>query len=135
MTDPVLVGLLVHARDEGGVWPVTLLVAGTVVSGMLVSEERWHAEMARLFDEAPDRDVVTEQMARQFREWRAGAAIDGMERPEIEHVHLLDTQVGHPVHSVGRWRVRLDRVDGWKLGSSRPDEGQARQVIETRSAS
>lgn len=114
MPDPLLVAFAQHASSTGGEWPLTLLVGGQLVSGVLVSEERWHAEMAAAFDDAPASAVV-EGLGRQFREWRAAAVLEGVEAGEVDHLHLVGAQVAGTAR-LGRWRVRVSAVDGWRLG-------------------
>jgi hypothetical protein len=104
-TDPVL-EQLVHAVNESGRArvPVTLSVHGTLVSGVLVAQDAYFAELAE------------------------GSPLLGALQPASgllgkDYTRDVESESGHHLHvrasggDEGLWRISLESVDGWSIGA------------------
>ncbi len=121
MRDPVLVALAGAADGSGIGLPVTLFVAGSTVEGVIVSEPKWMDRLAEIL-EAPG-TPGTDMVAGVFREIRMTVELDSIAGPGArDFIHLVDVvmRTGEQLQSEGLWRIRLDAVLGWKLGSTVP---------------
>lgn len=107
------------ARNEV---PLTLSCGGTVVAGIAVPRETWVellGEELRQVLPAPDGDDVAAGLSTveaDGREREAAARAAGAE-PTFGYVNLKDAVLVPSGNWLGLWRVRLDRLDGWTLGS------------------
>ena len=119
--------VLVHGAnetDDGGVGSgvhLTLTVGGTLVSGELISAASWFSiqELEAAERGSLDFGSALGQMASMMKETRTDE--DG-EQLMPNHIHLINACVLHdsqpiPTSRDLRWRGRLDKVDGWNLGS------------------
>ncbi|MEU1291156.1 hypothetical protein ABZ439_01775 [Streptomyces sp. NPDC005840] len=108
------------SEDDGAALPLTLLVAGGLLHGELISHEAWKADWARglrgvggagaylleRFPEQVDQEVAARQgaAARRLPQW----------------IHLRNATClggsGDPV-VMPLWRGRLADVSGWSLGT------------------
>lgn len=104
-TDPVL-GQLVHAVNESGQArvPLTVSAHGTVVTGVLIAQEAYFTELAEgsplLSALQPDAGLLGKEYARDVT---------------AESDHHLHIRVTGEVE--GLWRVSLEAVDGWTVGT------------------
>ena len=105
-TDPVL-GQLVRAVNESvqAQVPVTISAHGTVVSGVLIAQEAYFAELAEgrplLSALQPASGLLGKDYAKDV-DAEAG-----------RHLHIRATG-----ENEGLWRVSLETVDGWTVGTS-----------------
>jgi hypothetical protein len=108
-TDPVL-AQLVRAVDESGQArvPVTVTAHGTVVSGLLISQDAYFTALAEasplLSALAPDSELLGKEYAKDVD---AGSG---------RHLHIRAAAGGE-----GLWRLSLEAVDGWKAGALKAD--------------
>jgi hypothetical protein len=108
-TDPVL-AQLVRAVDESGQArvPVTVTAHGTVVSGILISQDAYFTALAEasplLSALAPDSELLGKEYAKDVD---AGSG---------RHLHIRAA-----AGEEGLWRLSLEAVDGWKAGALKPD--------------
>jgi hypothetical protein len=104
-TDPVL-AQLVRAVDESGQArvPVTVAVHGTVVSGLLISQDAYFTALAEvsplLSALAPGSGLLGKEYAKDVD---AGSG---------RHLHIRAA-----AGEEGLWRLSLEAVDGWKAGA------------------
>ena len=116
-----LVNLSAGGRVEMG---VTLFVSGAIVSGYIISEERYFRERANSL-KATDNEGL--QAFGEFYDERADRAYakakeqeDGDEADHPVFIHLRNAKILGP-HGLTpdngmTWRCRLDRVDGFTDG-------------------
>ena len=113
-TDPVL-EQLVHAVNESGraQVPVTVSVHGTVVTGALIAQEMYFAELAEgnplLSALRPASELLGKDYAKEV---------------DAESGHHLHVRAARP-HE-GLWRISLESVDGWTAGTAAAAEDQDR---------
>ncbi|MFC8190846.1 hypothetical protein ACFUMH_04180 [Cellulomonas sp. NPDC057328] len=107
------------ARNE---IPLTLSCGGTVVAGIAVPRETWAELLGEEFRQVlPDpfgdevaaglRTVDEDDRGREASERAAGG------EPTTGYVNLKDAVLVPSGTWLGLWRARLDRLDGWTLGS------------------
>lgn len=126
MQDPILAGLVSAAAKSTELQlPVTLVAAGLIVEGQLVSEARWLDEMASLLEAG---SASAAELGAIFRGARASVEMAGaVGDPGSAIVHVIRSTVrsGREIVAVGLWRIRLEAVDGWKLGAAMPQHLRA----------
>jgi hypothetical protein len=115
-TDPVLRHLVraINESETGGV-PVTLSVHGTVVTGDLIAERRYFAE---LVEGNPLMNALEPSSGLLGKDY-----VKDIESESEHHLHILDrTHEG----GAGLWRIGLESVDAWSLrrtaGTSAEDD-------------
>ncbi|WP_166435857.1 hypothetical protein [Cellulomonas shaoxiangyii] len=102
--------------------PLTLSCSGTVVAGIAVPQETWVHLLGEEFREvlpSPVGDDVADGLRTvdaDGREREVAARESGAE-PAFGYVNLKDAVLVPSGTWLGLWRVRLDRLDGWTLGS------------------
>lgn len=124
MSDPVLLGLISAGAPLG--LPLTLLSSGVVIEGVTTSEPAWFDRLAEVLEAPGTRSAAA--VASGFRGIRMAVELEQIAQDAAgtstgpEHVHLVDATLrsGGEVQSVGLWRVRIEAVDGWKLGAALP---------------
>jgi hypothetical protein len=113
-TDPVL-QQLVHAVNESrqaGV-PVTVSTHGTVLTGLLIAEETYFADLVEASPLLSALQPSTGLLGKEYAK-EVGGESD-------HHLHLRATGKG----TEGLWRISLAAVDGWKLrATADADHGQ-----------
>lgn len=103
--------------------PLTLSCGGTVVAGIAVPRETWVDLLGGEFRQAlpsPFGDEVAaglRSVDERTTEDEAAARAEGAE-PSFGYVNLKNAVLVPSGTWLGLWRVRLDRLDGWTLGSS-----------------
>jgi hypothetical protein len=103
--DPVL-EQLVRAVNESGQArvPVTVAAHGTVVTGLLISQDAYFTELAEatplLSALAPGSGLLGKEYAKQ------------VEAESGQHLHVRAAS-----GEEGLWRLSLDAVDGWKAAA------------------
>jgi hypothetical protein len=122
-TDPVL-HELVRAVNESGQArvPVTVSVHGTAVTGMLIAQDAYFAELA---EGSPLLSALTPASGLLGKDYTqdVGSASD-------EHLHVRAAGRGE-----GLWRISLDAVDAWTAGTvvaSDSDKGPFARLLSTR---
>jgi hypothetical protein len=109
-TDPVL-GQLVHAVNESGQArvPVTVSAQGTVLTGDLIAQDAYFTQLA---EDSPLLGAL------QPASGLLGKDYDKEVSAEADHhLHIRATGAG----GEGLWRISLDAVDGWTLGTARKE--------------
>jgi hypothetical protein len=107
--DPVL-RQLAHAINESGQVsvPIVVLAHGTVLSGALISEQRYFTELVA---ENPLMSALEPSSGMLGKEYAKEA-----ETASSRHLHLRATGTrGGAEPAEGLWRIGLDAVDGWTL--------------------
>lgn len=120
MRDPILAGLASATAANSQIeFPVVLITGGLVVEGTLVAGARWLDEIAALLEAGGQRAA---SVGGVFRSAAAAVTIDaavgGARDGEILHLLAATVRSAGRVEAVGHWRVALDAVDGWKLGTA-----------------
>ncbi len=117
-TDPVL-AQLVHSVDESvqAAVPVTVTTHGTVLTGHLVAQERYFADLIQanpvLAALQPASGLLGKEYAKEVDD-EAG-----------HHLHLRTAGIpGDGDRAEGLWRISLEAVDGWTLRAAADAEGQ-----------
>jgi hypothetical protein len=119
-TDPVL-QQLVHAVNQSGRArvPVTVSAQGTVVTGVLIAQEVYFAELAEgnplLSALQPESGLLGKDYAKEV---------------DAESAHHLHVRAGGK--DEGLWRISLESVDGWTVSTSRDaaaDEGPFARLL------
>jgi hypothetical protein len=106
-TDPVL-GQLVHAVNESGQTrvPVTVTAHGTVLTGDLIAQDAYFTQLSEgsplLGALQPASGLLGKEYAKEV-----SAEAD-------RHLHIRATGVDRE----GLWRISLEAVDGWALGTA-----------------
>jgi hypothetical protein len=106
-TDPVL-GQLVHAVNESGQTrvPVTVSARGTVLTGDLIAQDAYFTQLSEgsplLGALQPTSGLLGKEYAKEV-----SAEAD-------RHMHIRATGVDRE----GLWRISLEAVDGWALGTA-----------------
>jgi hypothetical protein len=110
-TDPVL-QQLVHAVNESGQVgvPVTVSTGGTVLTGMLIAEEAYFAE---LVEGSPLMSALQPSSGLLGKEYAKDVTGESDHR-----LHLRAAGDG----AEGLWRISLEAVDGWVLRAT-PNAG------------
>lgn len=121
--DPELETLVSVANTTGLSVKLTLVTNGAVVSGTLISYNRFWHDTASIFEEmdAPSERVrvATRTLARAFRENAHDDPAEDDSAPwPPRFIHLKDARIhnGHRYISVERWRGRMALVVGWSFG-------------------
>ena len=138
MTDSLLQSLIEVANSYDGIAiPVTLSTGGHLITGFVVSADRWHKEHRKtlrdLTVEDKDFDDWGRRQARQeailkFRSLSGEMDIadaTGTEAENVGYLHLHNVTVhlgGEQSQSLPWWRVPLDSVVGFAAGISSPAE-------------
>ncbi len=92
---------------------LTLSVGGAVVTGLLVTRDRWLAELTAL-DRSGARSTIAQIVDVLHEAELAGVpALD--DAGDFLHLTLVRV-VGRPADVPQMWRVRLTEVAGWGLG-------------------
>jgi hypothetical protein len=108
---------------------ITLTVGGTVISGQLISAEKYFSEMAELISDAETGGSGSSTVNALEYAWTAFAKLHG--RPDdVENwsppidgfIHLRGAQIrsshgGFPDRPGMLWRGRMTDVSGWALGT------------------
>lgn len=123
-TDPVL-EQLVHAVNESGQTrvPVTVSSHGTVLTGILIAQKTYFTQLAEgrplLSALQPASGLLGKEYARE------------VSAEEDRHLHIRATGPG----GEGLWRISLDAVDGWTLGTAgeeaKDDSGPFSRLLGT----
>ena len=106
-TDPVL-QQLAHAVNESrqaGV-PVTISTHGTVLTGLLIAEETYFAD---LIEASPLLSALQPSSGLLGKEYAKEVSAEA-----DHHLHMRATRADKE----GLWRISLDAVDGWTLGAA-----------------
>jgi len=105
-TDPVL-QQLVHAVNESrqAAVPLTVSVHGTVLSGALVAEETYFAD---LVEANPLMTALQPSSGLLGKDYAKDVSAESG-----HHLHL----VADRGPAEGRWRISLEAIDGWQLNA------------------
>jgi hypothetical protein len=116
--DPVL-RQLVHAVNEsrGAGVPVTVSTRGTVLTGLLIAEETYFAE---LVEASPLMSALQPSAGLLGKEYAKD-----VEGESGHHLHLRAVGDGHE----GRWRISLESVDAWVLREAADTTGDEDQGL------
>jgi hypothetical protein len=113
--DPVLQHL-VHAINESGqaAAPIVVSVHGTMLHGVLISEERYFTE---LVEGDPLMNALEPSSGLLGKEYAKGA-----EAASGRHLHLRAAGIRDDAEfPEGLWRINLKAVDGWTLHAGAVD--------------
>jgi hypothetical protein len=126
-----LVGL---ANDAGVELDITVVADGAVISGRLVSMQRWLTLNADRFPAGEVAQVLSDHL-RDIALSVTPGKDDSDEEPEQtgvapSYIHLTDARFVHgdgivPNDCSLLWRGRLSRVTGWSLGAFRAGPAQS----------
>ena len=107
--DPVLQQLAQAINDSGqAAAPVVVSVHGTVLTGALISEQRYFSE---LVEGNPLMSALEPSSGLLGKEYTREA-----EAASTRHLHIQATgSRGDAEHTGGLWRISLEAVDGWAL--------------------
>lgn len=108
-TDPVLRQLVraVNESEDGAV-PVTVSVHGTALTGELVTERRYFAELVQRNPLMSALDPSSGLLGKDY--------VKDAEHGSGHHLHILADRGGEVAEGEGGlWRVSLDAVDAWSL--------------------
>lgn len=121
--DVFLASLLGHEDTDAEVG-VTISVGGSLISGVAIPRGRWQKLWFSSMREAAP--ALTDAIEPQFnKQLQATAALfverekQGLPIPALKFLHLRDVtmwQGSQKVH-LPVWRARLDRLDGWSVGT------------------
>jgi hypothetical protein len=115
--DPVLRQLVraINESDTGAV-PVTVSVHGTMLTGALVAQRRYFAELVQ---RNPLMNALEPSSGLLGKEYTKDA-----DSETDHHMHLLAEQRDGTIVGDGLWRISLEAVDGWSLrrGSAAEDD-------------
>jgi len=120
----ILVGWInsvAHETDVGLGVGLSVVVGGTVISGHLIGADDWLRKSAKSMNEGGRGPAasVNALLAKALDTWRANIAADPA--PESAYLHLADVRIlfatGVTPLARSLWRVRLDEVQAWQLGS------------------
>lgn len=126
MQDPILAGLVTAAAQSTTLQlPVTLLSRGVTIEGQLVSEARWLDELADALEHGTRGTAELGAIFRRARMSVEMAGVVGDQASPLLHLIATTLRFGDQVTATGMWRVRLDAVDGWKLGAALPQHLRA----------
>jgi hypothetical protein len=118
-TDWLLQTIVHTANETGAEIGVTLIVGGTVVSGLATSGQKYFEEFGKFFANSsvftPEQRKSMEETYREFGDKR----YTGLPAAELHYVHLRDVLIvrGTEPLKVPLFRVRLSTVDGFTIGS------------------
>jgi hypothetical protein len=119
--DPILAGLVAGVRQHTATQvPITIISSGLVAEGQLVAESRWLDELAQVLEAG---SPAAGAFGTIFRTASLAVEIDtavGGDSDELLHLMGAVVRNGETVVATGLWRLRLDAVDGWKLGTALP---------------
>ncbi len=123
-TDPVL-QQLAHAVNESrqAAVPVTVSTHGTVLTGLLIAEETYFAD---LVEASPLLSALQPSSGLLGKEYAKDVSSES-----DHHLHLRATGEG----TEGLWRISLAAVDGWKLratadaGHGQDDKGPFARLL------
>lgn len=118
--DPLLASFVAAGRATPTLaMPVTLLVAGSVIDGEMVSEAVWLDALATALEAGGPSAAALGDRLRTVKVHVEMAAEDGV-GSDLVHLRGARVHAGGRVVSAGLWRVGLTAVDGWKLGAPLP---------------
>jgi hypothetical protein len=118
-TDWLLQTIIHTANETGAEIGVTLILGGTVVSGLATSGQRYFEEFGKFFANSavftPEQRKAMEDTYREFGDKR----YTGLPASELHYVHLRDVLIvrGNEPLKLPLFRVRLANVDGFTVGS------------------
>jgi len=133
----IFLEILISEFVEHGVQiPITMSVGGTIISGYLVSEDKYFEEMSKLASESESEESaeviqeairamphhIDEAVTRLIDEGTEGGdAARIRRRIQSGYIHLIDSSVETPGGDTEEmsdmlWRGRLEAVDGFWLG-------------------
>lgn len=121
MRDPLLAAMVRSAGDTGLELPISLLVSGSTVDGVIVAQTKWLDLLAAAL-EAPGSPAAS-AVGKVFRELRMAVELHAVDDPrEVELIHMTGVTVrtGETLQAVGMWCISIDAVEGWKLGAALP---------------
>jgi hypothetical protein len=125
--DPVLRQLVraINESDTGAV-PVTVSVHGTMLTGALVAQRRYFAELVQrnplMNALEPSSGLLGTQYAKDT------------ESETDHHLHLLAEHRDGSVVGDGLWRISLEAIDGWSLrqgAAAEEDKGPFARLLGT----
>lgn len=118
------------ANSTGVEWPITLNVRGLVVTGLVVSAEKYFEAIAKTVTPPITADPETVKASEAFRSYLEGVAEESAEafkkeeeeEVTIEYINLKDAQllIGPdfvPTDNKVWWRGKLSAVDGYIIGT------------------
>jgi hypothetical protein len=122
-----LLELLASLAGTGAVteYGITLYVQGLLVTGDLISRERWLSEWVEAERAvATDGDRTLSAILQKTLGWSADPEPDEDEEPRrYGYIHLRRAQVAHPsgfmptdANGASLWRGRLSQISAWHVG-------------------
>ena len=117
--DWLLQKIVSTSNETGAEIGVTLIVGGTIVSGLTISGKRYFEDFGKFFADSPvftaEQRKGLEETYREFGEKR----YTHLPTPELRYVHLRDALIlgGPEPLRVPLFRVRIATVDGFTIGS------------------
>jgi hypothetical protein len=114
--DPLLSLFARLVNDTDAEIHVTLAVGGGVVTGALISREKWMKHSAETMNATvPGSGVIPDELGRMLE-------AEASERTPYEYLHLKDARYLSPTGTMPErprmlWRGRISEVAGWSWGS------------------
>jgi hypothetical protein len=118
-------------QERQGLLPLTVSVGGTVVTGMLISEDEYFSRVGTKFSREMAGPTVEgqESLDRFFSSWPDRRVGEADPQAKFAHVHLADAQVilsGGGMLPPVLWRCRTDAIDGYCFERIMPGPPPAR---------
>ncbi|MEC0090110.1 hypothetical protein [Paenibacillus macquariensis] len=119
LKDEILIWLVENSNQINSRLGITLLVGGSVVTGILISGKSYiNGVVSELYE------VGETTIASYYREFGVEVYGDSSSEDEQitpEMIHLKDAQIldGAVVRDVGWWRGKISSVDGYSIGGNR----------------
>jgi hypothetical protein len=120
--DSVLYGLLeiIEFLPERVGLSVIVLIPGGAIRGLIVSRREWYKEWLSGLKSSGSETGLLGSMVNAVHESVGRLSEDGSLLDHgVTYLHLLDAALVNPNGSTNKmpWRIRLDHVSGWSLGS------------------
>ena len=124
--DPMLKTFVRLAEEQNLSLGVTLTIHGLLISGNIISYQRYIEGIAQGFESATGNQEIGQILAESYRnvsqEYLKIRKEEGLEElPYLQYIHLFDARFRFgnsvvPPETGVYWRGRLDEVDGFFLG-------------------
>jgi hypothetical protein len=107
-TDPVLAQLVRSVNESGqAIVPVTVSLHGTVLTGALIPQERYFADLVGGNPLMSALEPTSGLLGKEYAK--------DVEAEANHHLHLRADGVSGDAGAEGLWRISLEAVDAWTL--------------------